>query len=123
MKPVDRIDITFASTFNNQYLGRYIFFMHRPKHRFLETNCVTVAKKTCYEGWTLEYKGYLMAGYYNHPAATTYTCVDEHPDTIHGGRKNENGYLFYQVEAICGSLKCPPYVRGRELVCAVCSKD
>lgn len=81
------------------------------------------AKKTCYEGWTLEYKGYLMAGYFNHPAATSYTCVDEHPDTIHGGRRNEDGYLFYQVEAICGSLKCPPYVRGRELVCAVCSKD
>lgn len=52
MKPVDRIDITFASIFNNQYLGRYnFFFMHRPKHRFLETNCVTVAKKTWDGRW------------------------------------------------------------------------
>lgn len=81
------------------------------------------ARKTCYKGWKLEYRGNLMAGYYDHPAGTMYTCVDEHPDTLHGGRANQNGRLFYSVEARCGSLKCPPYVEGRELVCAVCSKE
>ncbi|XP_061180056.1 short-chain collagen C4-like [Saccostrea echinata] len=80
------------------------------------------ARKTCYKGWNLEYQSYLMAGYYNHSAATTYTCVDKNPDTLHGGHANKNGYLFYFVEAQCGSLKCPPYVQGRELLCAVCSK-
>uniref|UniRef100_K1PRA3 Short-chain collagen C4 n=1 Tax=Magallana gigas TaxID=29159 RepID=K1PRA3_MAGGI len=35
-----------------------------------------LAWKTCYKGWTLKYHGYLMAGYYDHPAETTYTCVD-----------------------------------------------
>ncbi|XP_056006670.1 short-chain collagen C4-like [Ostrea edulis] len=80
------------------------------------------ARKTCYKGWKLEYDGYLMAGYHNHPAATTYKCVDRNPDTITGGHSNHDGYLFYSVEAICGSLKCPPYVNGRELVCVVCSK-
>lgn len=64
----------------------------------------------------------LMAGYYGHSAGSVYTCVDNHPDTLHGGRADQNGYLFHQVEARCGSLKCPPYVEGRELVCAVCSK-
>nr|XP_011449403.2 uncharacterized protein LOC105343662 isoform X2 [Crassostrea gigas] len=73
------------------------------------------ARKTCYKGWKLEYHGYLMAGYYNHPAATMYTCVDGDPDTLHGGHANKNGKLFYSVEARCGSLKCPPYVQGREL--------
>lgn len=63
-----------------------------------------------------------MAGNWNHPAATTYTCVDEHPEAVHGGPENRNGYLFYHVEALCGSLKCPPYVHGRELACVVCSK-
>lgn len=84
---------------------------------------VTVARKTCYKGWTLEYHGYLMAGRPIHQAGSTYTCIDEHPDVVHGGHADMNGYLFYQVEVVCGSLKCPPYVRGRELVCAVCSKE
>lgn len=64
-----------------------------------------------------------MAGYYNHDAGTTYICVDSHPDALHGGATNKDGKLFYMVEAACGSLKCPPYVAGRELVCAVCSKQ
>lgn len=81
------------------------------------------ARKTCYKGWKLEYHGNLMAGRYDHPAGTMYTCVDGDPDTLHGGHTNKNGKLFYSVEARCGSLKCPPYVQGRELVCAVCSKE
>lgn len=82
-----------------------------------------VARKTCYTGWTLEYHGYLMAGFYDHEAGTTYTCVDSHPDTLNGGSKSKDGKLFYLVEATCKSLKCPPYVEGRERVCAVCSKE
>uniref|UniRef100_K1QZL2 Short-chain collagen C4 n=1 Tax=Magallana gigas TaxID=29159 RepID=K1QZL2_MAGGI len=81
------------------------------------------ARKSCYKGWKLEYNGYLMAGYHGQLASTMYTCIDEHPDTLHGGHANKNGYLFYSVEARCGSLKCPPYVEGRELVCAVCSME
>lgn len=63
---------------------------------------VTVARKTCYKGWTLEYHGYLMAGRPIHQAGSTYTCIDEHPDVVHGGHADMNGYLFYQVEAVCG---------------------
>ena len=64
-----------------------------------------------------------MAGSYAHAAGSQYTCVDSDPDTVQGGQGNKNGKLFYLVEARCGSLKCPPYVEGRELVCAVCSKE
>lgn len=71
----------------------------------------------------MEYRDYLMAGYHNQKAGTMYACVDERPDTLHGGHASTNGYLFYSVEARCGSLKCPPYVQGRELVCAACSMD
>nr|XP_022337655.1 short-chain collagen C4-like [Crassostrea virginica] len=81
------------------------------------------ARKRCYNGWKKEYHGYLMAGNYQHRAGTKYTCVDSHPDTLHGGQANKNGYLFHMVEARCGSLKCPPYVEGRELSCVVCSKE
>lgn len=79
-------------------------------------------RKTCYEGWEFEYNGYLTAGRPIHAAGSTYTCVDMKPDIVDEGKANKNGYLFYQVEAHCGSLKCPPYVQGRELVCVVCSK-
>lgn len=81
-----------------------------------------VASKTCRKGWTPEYNGYLMAGHHDQTAGTTYTCVDSNPEALHGGHLNHNGYLLYPVEARCGSLKCPPYTEGRELVCAVCSK-
>lgn len=86
-------------------------------------SCTVAARKTCYKGWILEYTGYLMAGYHKHKAGTTYTCFDSVPDTINGSGNNMDGYLVYQVEARCGSLKCPPYVEEREIVCAVCSKQ
>ncbi|XP_078312769.1 uncharacterized protein LOC144619215 [Crassostrea virginica] len=81
------------------------------------------ARKTCYDGWKLEYQGYLMAGYRGYQSGSQYTCIDIDPDTIDGGQANNNGKMFYQVKARCGSLKCPPYVEGRELVCVVCSKE
>nr|XP_022292603.1 short-chain collagen C4-like isoform X3 [Crassostrea virginica] len=81
------------------------------------------ARRTCYSGWKLEYQGYLMAGYHSFPAGTQYTCIDSNADTLHGGQSEKNGMLFYYVEARCGSLKCPPYVEGRELTCVVCSKE
>lgn len=77
---------------------------------------VIEARKPCFKGWTLEYHGYLMAGHYTHEAGTTYTCIDSHPDTLHGGSTNNDGRLFYLVEATCGSLKCSPYVEGNELI-------
>nr|XP_034330210.1 uncharacterized protein LOC105340293 isoform X3 [Crassostrea gigas] len=80
-------------------------------------------RKTCDNGWKLEYHGYLMAGYRGHNAGTTYKCVDSDPESLQGGHTDNNGYLFYMVEARCGSLKCPPYVEGREFVCAVCSLE
>ena len=73
------------------------------------------AKTKCHPGWTLEFTGYLMAGWHN---------LDKEPENVVGGREGiiDDGRLLYFVEARCGSLKCPPYVNGRELTCVVCSK-
>ena len=82
-------------------------------------------KKSCFQGWTVEYTGYLMTGRHNHEShksATDYYCIDGSPEDIHGGKANHNGYLLYFVESRCGSLRCPPYVEGRELTCVVCTK-
>jgi len=79
------------------------------------------AKYTCPTGWTTEYYGYLMSGHYNHHRQE-YSCVDRSLKTTIGSSTNHNGYLFYIVEGVCGSLPCPPYEQTKELSCAVCTK-
>ncbi|XP_021339882.1 short-chain collagen C4-like [Mizuhopecten yessoensis] len=88
------------------------------------TQIMIPARTTCYPGWEEAYRGYLAAGRYDHPAATQYVCVDEHPQVLadSSGRVDDNGKLFYPVKAKCGSLKCPPYVSDAILSCVVCVK-
>ena len=80
------------------------------------------AKYTCPTGWTREYYGYLMAGYYNYHRSQ-FTCVDTALKPANGSSITDHeGLLFYFVEGRCGSLPCPPYDQTRELSCAVCTK-
>uniref|UniRef100_K1RWZ5 Short-chain collagen C4 n=1 Tax=Magallana gigas TaxID=29159 RepID=K1RWZ5_MAGGI len=79
-------------------------------------------KSSCYDSWSMQYHGYLVAGYYNASAATQYICLDEHPEALFAGQRDENGKMFYPVKAVCGSLACPPYQDGTYLTCAVCTK-
>ena len=79
------------------------------------------ARDDCPSGWTLEYKGYLMAERFNHHRIT-YECVDKDPESIPGSAANTDGALFYHVEATCSGLPCPPYDTQKELTCAVCTK-
>ena len=78
------------------------------------------AKLNCPLGWTKEYDGYLMTSHYSQMIAT-YECVDRNPQSIPGSQKNTNGGLFYQVEASCNGLPCPPYNPQKELSCVVCT--
>ena len=80
------------------------------------------ARNVCYPGWTPEYSGYLMSGYPGHAGRYQFVCMDEKPETVEGGFPDENGALFYNVEGVCGSLLCPPYIPRREITCVVCSK-
>ena len=61
-----------------------------------------------------------MAGHTRGSVASEYLCVDSLPEKLNGGNGDKTAKLFSFVQAICGSLKCPPYVNGRELTCAVC---
>ncbi|XP_062586375.1 uncharacterized protein LOC134247980 [Saccostrea cucullata] len=80
-------------------------------------------RNKCYNGWHLEYAGYLMADKFTHASATEYACVDEFPEKSRTGPVSKGGKYFYPVEAHCGySLQCPPYVHGREITCAICTK-
>ena len=78
------------------------------------------ARRECPADWTMEYRGYLVSNHYNHQK-NEFICMDEAPDTI-GSTADNDGNLFYTVEAVCGSLPCLPYASGWELTCVVCTK-
>ena len=81
------------------------------------------ARNVCPHGWSLEYKGYLMSGHYSHAGRQEYQCVDNNPTIIPGRDKHTDGYLLYTVGVACGyGLPCGPFVSGRELTCAICSR-
>ena len=82
-------------------------------------------RTNCYDGWTVEYSGYLFAGYHTHAKSTDYTCIDSNPEYVEGKMGSQDGRLLYPVEANCYAkygLQCPPYHDGRELACVVCTK-
>ena len=62
-----------------------------------------------------------MTEYYSHNTAT-YECVDKDAEAVPGSRVDTKGGLFYNVEASCNGLPCPPYDPQKELTCAVCTK-
>ena len=79
------------------------------------------AKLHCPNKWTLEYKGILMSGKNDH-RRTTFECVDEGLEALSGSSSNDGGGLFYNVEATCNGIDCPPYYADRELMCVVCTR-
>ena len=80
------------------------------------------ARNDCPSGWTEEYHGYLMTEHAAHQHSREFICLDGDPEYVSGSQANRNGALLYPVEGRCGSLPCLPYVEGRELTCAVCTK-
>lgn len=86
------------------------------------TSIMVPARNACFDGWHLEYNGYLMSNAHRHIGESDYICVDSHPGVIPNSQNNTNGAVLYMVESVCLGLPCPPYVAGRELTCAVCSK-
>ena len=80
-------------------------------------------KLSCPQGWRVEYKGYLMSSQSNESHfRTMFECLDQRPQRFIGGAADENdAALFVHVEASCETLPCPPYRKGREIACVVCS--
>ena len=93
-----------------------------------ENSMMIPAKAYCPSGWTREYYGYLMTEFKGWReknwirGRTMFECVDKNPEAVPGSYRNENGVLFYHVEASCNGLPCPPYDPNKELNCVVCTK-
>ena len=62
-----------------------------------------------------------MTAYRGHKHSSDFICVDGDPEYVPGSNANKGGALLHAVEGVCGSLRCLPYVSGRELTCAVCT--
>ncbi|KAL3874764.1 hypothetical protein ACJMK2_037734 [Sinanodonta woodiana] len=89
---------------------------------FRSSTLMIPGRTECYPGWTMEYSGYLMSGYHGHNGATNYVCVDANPEARRESSASLDGHLLYVVQAVCGSLPCPPYVANGVLTCVICSK-
>ncbi len=80
------------------------------------------AQASCPPTWTREYYGYLMTAHHTHQRSM-YECVDADQQSLKGSEGNENGALFYHVEADCATgLPCPYYNNHQELNCVICTK-
>ncbi|XP_025096427.1 uncharacterized protein LOC112565276 [Pomacea canaliculata] len=86
------------------------------------TNVMIAATTVCPAGWTSEYSGWLMAGYFGHKAATEFICVNSQEEERQGSEVSYDGKLLYYTVTDCGSLPCPPYVTGKRVTCVVCSR-
>ena len=84
-------------------------------------NFMLPARNICPVGWNTEYKGNLVATYYNSKGKTEYVCLDERPIKAEHGQGGTEGCEMNKVIIKCGSLPCPFYEEGHTLTCAVCS--
>ena len=80
------------------------------------------ATYVCPSGWTREYWGYLMTKSYLSKGNTDFICVDEDAESVPFTHEASGGIKLTPVEGACFALPCSPYVDGRELTCAVCTK-
>lgn len=80
------------------------------------------ARYDCPSGWTRDYWGYLMTKSYGSKGNTDFICVDEDAEYVPFSHADSGGNKLNPVQGHCYVLPCGPYVRGRELTCAVCSK-
>lgn len=77
---------------------------------------------TCPESFTREYYGYLVAERHSHTNPSTHVCVDKGMEAVPGTIANTQSGIMMHIEATCPAHLCPPYKKGEELTCAVCTR-
>ena len=86
---------------------------------------VQQASYLCPSGWSREYYGYMISGatIFDRQRTTT-ICVDANAEAVPGtgADTNPSFALLLSVECTNSELPCSPYVDGRILSCAVCTK-
>ncbi|CAC5371301.1 unnamed protein product [Mytilus coruscus] len=87
----------------------------------ISSSVMIPGRKTCYDGWQMEYHGILASGAYNF-RPSSFICIDNYPEFIQGGQDDKDGFVLYATSTKCGSLTCPPYGDKLAVNCVVCSK-
>ena len=86
---------------------------------------VQQASYLCPSGWSREYYGYMISGatIFDRQRTTT-ICVDANAEAVPGtgADTNPSFALLHSVECTNSELPCSPYVDGRILSCALCTK-
>lgn len=77
---------------------------------------------SCPSNWTREYYGYLTSERHSHTNPSTYACTHKDMEALAGTGQNKQSGIMMHVEASCVSHICPPYVKGNEMTCAVCTR-
>ena len=87
---------------------------------------VQQASYLCPSGWSREYYGYMMSEHVfsNREGRTSTICVDANAEAVPGTGASTDPSLayFHSVECTNSELLCSPYVDGRILSCALCTK-
>ncbi|CAC5380099.1 unnamed protein product [Mytilus coruscus] len=116
----------YGMEYNDPGLGQNLYDKDAPcavcRVNYVSSVVTIPGKSTCYKGWNLEYSGILVAGQHTDAGASAYICLDQSPDVLEGGSEDMGGYTLFPVKAYCGSLRCPPYIQGSLVKCAVCSR-
>uniref|UniRef100_A0A8W8HU02 Short-chain collagen C4 n=1 Tax=Magallana gigas TaxID=29159 RepID=A0A8W8HU02_MAGGI len=92
---------------------------------YATTSVMIPGKIVCPSYWTKQFDGFLSSGsHYTDQFGGEYLCLDRNPEyATEGARQQDyNVRVFYPVEAVCGSLPCPPYENGKYVSCVVCTK-
>ncbi|XP_048736273.2 short-chain collagen C4-like [Ostrea edulis] len=112
-------ELTYKGIADNDDVPCAVCFSTRASSTFM-----IPAKTTCPPKWTKQYEGFLTADAdYSDHYGSEFLCMDENPEYLTEGARqhNNDGRLFYTVQAVCGSLPCPPYTNAQLMTCVVCS--
>ncbi|XP_062587567.1 uncharacterized protein LOC134249204, partial [Saccostrea cucullata] len=100
---------SYSSMYGSEYERSFVSGIHDDDvpcavcRSLLSTSVIMLSSREhCYSGWKTEYSGFLASGAIVHSAATQFVCLDRHPEVLDHSSTNENGKLFYSVNAKCG---------------------
>lgn len=129
-----------SKTLPNQYAGHLYgteyeslnFFAHNAqdedvpcsvcRSRYRRSQLMIPGTYVCPNRWKKEYSGNLAGNNHNNAGPEDWVCLDDQPEFLQGGSRNDNGRVLHPIITTCGSLQCPPYENNKIVTCTVCTK-
>lgn len=76
-------------------------------------------KNKFFNGWTIEYHGYLGSGGLSHTAASSSICVDSHPEYLNGGSGNDWKTIVLRIGKVWSITMFSLYKQLSSYMCCV----